>query len=133
MHPMNLGLGLALLLHVAAGMSPAHKAQLDAFRAQLEAKEAQSQAGLGAAGAHVNPKFSGLLPVQPTQTMPGQLPGAAAAGKLKQKKSEPIVSSTTDDGLSDLTTTASVDPSSTTYAVIQPEPQTDSKVHKYTF
>merc|ERR1711928_251321 len=117
MHPMNLGLGLALLLHVAAGMSPAHKAQLDAFRAQLEA-----------AGAHVNPKFSGLLPVQPTLTMPGQLPGAAAAGKLKQKKSEPIVSSTTDDGLSDLTTTASVDPSSTTYAVIQPEPQTDSKL-----
>ena len=123
MHPINLGLGLALLLHVAAGMSPEAEAQLAAFRAQLEAKEAQ-QAGLGAAKAQGNPKEAELV-----QTMPG----AAAAGNLPTSTQDSMLSSTTDDGLSSSTTTAFVDPpvSSTTSA--QAEPQTDSKVHKYTF
>jgi len=65
MHPMKIGLGLALLLHVAAGLSHKAQAKLEAFRAQLEAKEA------GAVAQH-NPKGKGLI-------MPGKLPGAGAA------------------------------------------------------
>merc|ERR1712126_367697 len=69
MHPMKLGLGLALLLHVAAGLSHKAQAKLEAFRAQLEAKEA-------GAVAQDNPKGKGLI-------MPGKLPkaGAAAPGR----------------------------------------------------
>ena len=128
MHPINLGLGLALLLHVAAGMSPEAEAQLAAFRAQLEAKEAQ-QAGIGAAKAQGNPKEA--KPIM--QIMPGQLPGAAAAGNLPTSTQDSMLSSTTDDGLSSSTTTAFVDTPVSSTRSAQPEPQTDSKVHKYTF
>jgi len=77
MHPMKLGLGLALLLHVAAGLSPHAKKKLAAFRAQLEAKEA-------GAVAQDNPKGKGLimpgkLPKGKGLIMPGKLPGAGAA------------------------------------------------------
>merc|ERR1712126_352377 len=79
MHPMKIGLGLALLLHVAAGLSPHAEAKLAAFRAKLEAKEA------GAAAPGRRPHFdeTGAVvqdnPKGPqVDIMPGKLPGAGA-------------------------------------------------------
>merc|ERR1719322_1633700 len=107
MHPMKIGLGLALLLHVAAGLSPHAKKKLAAFRAQLEAKEA-------GAVAQDNPKGKGLimpgkLPKGKGLIMPGKLPGAVPPGAIPTP------------GLPDDTSTQDSNMSSTTDDAHQPQ------------